>query len=436
MDFEFTKTGFVADAIIAHLRNGNYPTDEEAVFLDRIPIIDLLRQRVFETDFPFLLDAIKRDSGPAAGFACSLLRKYAQQEQVKSLFQVRWASATTFLKNRLIWRLLDDPDLSQEWHKSLRDFVFDEWASFRDFNLKFLGTSHQGICNIISRIGDPSFPKSKKWIYLCCIPTVVESREAAQALLNMGKSLSDPFARETAEEVLQRFLPDTIDDISDQKPAQKVNELGSPAFVADAVISYLRKGNLPTEKEADYLNRLPIIDRLRSRITQSDLSLVLDVIDKESGEIAGLYLSFLRNFDLNPDIQAHLRKKWETATPFLKAHLMWRILDDSSLPVDWHEKLFDFVLNEWKTFQMVSLKFLGSSETVILQALKRIGDSGFPDSKKWAYLCRVPEVAEDQEAARALVNLGLSLKDPFTRKVAKVLLERFFQERAVEAASV
>jgi hypothetical protein len=58
--------------------------------------------------------------------------------------------------------------------------------------------------------------------------------------------------------------------------------------------------------------------------------------------------------------------------------------------------------------------------------LRRLGDPSFPESKKWAYLCRVPQVAEDQEAAKSLVTMGLLMQDEFTRHVAGVLLDRFF----------
>lgn len=209
-------------------------------------------------------------------------------------------------------------------------------------------------------------------------------------------------------------------------------ELGTLNIVADAVVSYIRVGHLPTEEEADVLNRLPQINLLRTRIKEEDLAWVFDVLEKRSGEVAGLYLSFLRQYTKRPEVQARLRERWESAAPFLRAHLMWRILDDPDLPEEWHQRLFDFVLAEWSTFQQVSLKFLGTPQTVVVQALKRIGDPSFPDSKKWAYLCRVPEVAEDQEAAKALVALGLQMKDPFTREVAQKLLDRFFQTKQHE----
>jgi hypothetical protein len=426
MDFAFAATGFVADAIIDHLRSGNYPTDSEAIFLDRRPLIDGLRQRINENDIPRLLNIVRVESGPRAGLACSLLRNFVQQDQVKSCFEARWASATAFLKNRLMWRLLDIPELPQAWHRRFFDFILNEWSTFRDFNLVFYGGSQQALGSILSRMMDQSFPDSKKWIYPCSAIGVVEDQGAVRALVHLGRSMNDPFAREVADALLQRFFPDEGHNGAECGATPGREAALDLCFVADAIISYLRKGNLPTEEEADYLNRLPIIDELRGRIGEGDQQWVFEIVERESGEVGGLYLSLLRRLDSQANVQLRLHKRWEVADAFLKAHLMWRILDDPYLPPEWHEKLFDFVLKEWDTFNKVSLKFLGDSQTVVLQALKRIGDSTFPDTKKWAYLCRVPQAAEDKEAARALVTLGLSMSDKFTQQVAEVLLKRFF----------
>ncbi len=198
------------------------------------------------------------------------------------------------------------------------------------------------------------------------------------------------------------------------------------AILAEAILVEMRRGAVPAESDADYLNRLPIVDELRTRIKEQDLAWIWPVIDGERGERLGLYLSLLRNFTKRPEVQSRLRERWGSATPFGRAHLIWRILDDPDLPQEWHRTLFAFVLENWEDFQRVSLKFLGTPQTVVVQALKRIADPSFPGSKKWAYLCRVPTVADDPDAAKALVSVGLLMKDEFTREVAAELLRRFF----------
>ncbi len=200
------------------------------------------------------------------------------------------------------------------------------------------------------------------------------------------------------------------------------------AFIASAVMERIRKGEgfLPDEQAADMLNRLPLIDHLRQKVLASDLSWIQGAISEQKPELAGLMLSLLRKFDTTPATQGFLAGKWQTASPFLKAHLMWRLLDAESMSDDKKREILDFVLNNWSVFNVVSAKFLGSPDTIVSAARSRLADPSFPASKKWSYLCRVVEPATDKSAAKALISLYLNDPDEFTRHVARALLDRFF----------
>ena len=108
------------------------------------------------------------------------------------------------------------------------------------------------------------------------------------------------------------------------------------------------------------------------------------------------------------------------------SHRHFFIRQEAAKKVADRRRLFDFVLEEWPTFREVSLRFLGAPETVVPQMLVRITDPTYLETKKWACLCRVPEAAQDRNAAKALVGLGQHLSDPFAREVSTVLLKRFF----------
>lgn len=430
MRYDFLETDIVADALLQHMRKGQLPAEKEAGSLDRMPLIEKLRERIGENDVSWLLDVVKEETGARAGLACSLLRKYVLEKQVQQIFVSRWNTAPPYLQNRIMWRLLDDEKLaaSSQWRARFLDFVLSEWETFRDFNLTYYGTVPEAAGRIVARVEDPGFIKSKKWIYLCCIPDVVPDPRVARALLRfLADSLgdSDPFVQHVAETMLHEFISEKRQATA-RSTAPEELEFKALEYVADVLIEYLRDGCQPTEREGDVLNRLPIIDAMRQQVTERDLTWIFEGLQRESGEVAGLYLSLLRKFTGDADVQQRLRDRWSTATPFLKAHLMWRILDDPDLPQEWHERLFAFVLEKWGTFQQVSLKFLGTPQTVVTQALRRLGDPSFPASKKWAYLCRVPEVAEDREAARALLSLGRNMSDPFAQEVAGTLLKRFY----------
>lgn len=195
-------------------------------------------------------------------------------------------------------------------------------------------------------------------------------------------------------------------------------------------MTHMRNGHFPGNAEADWLNRFPLIDALRTRVQETDVQRLLGIVEDGDGPSAGFALSLVRHYSTEPEVKTRIQARWESASPYLKCHLLWRLLDDPELPEAWHRKLFNFILEAWDTFRQTQIKFMGTPQNVIPRALRRIGDPSFPESKKWAYLCCVPEVADDQIAARALVSLGLRSSDPFTQEVAKQLLNRFFVEHA------
>lgn len=120
-----------------------------------------------------------------------------------------------------------------------------------------------------------------------------------------------------------------------------------------------------------------------------------------------------------------MRELWLGASPYVRSHLLWRLLDDEELPSAWHSQLFEFVLQNWHTFRGSVVQFLGpDDEHVVIRALERYGDPSFPRSKKWAYLCSVACASNYPDAIRALLSIGLESNEPFTRQVAQTLVGR------------
>ena len=434
MMYEFLRSDFVADALVNSFEQGRFPDDGQALLFDRRFIIDGLRSRLSPTFVPMLMRVVNTQSGPSAGLAAALLRPHIQVPEVHTAFQKRWKSASPYLRNRLMWQLLSDRNLSTYWQETFLHFLITDWEVCRDFHYAFYGPREQALDRFLHRLGDSSLADGEKWIYLCCALGEVRDRNAADALSSLGSTMG-AFAQRLTKALVERIFASAETAPREHRSPDLEQDRPGLGLAADAVAQFLRLGHVPTEQEADWLNRLPIVDLLRSRMTEDDLRWVWPAIENESGERLGLHLSLLRKFTTRQGVQQRLQQRWQTADAFGRAHLIWRILDDPQLPEEWHQKLFRFVLSDWEQFQKVSLKFLGTPSTVVQQTLKRIGDTSFPDSKKWAYLCRVPTVSDDSEAAKALVSLGLLMRDAFTKEVAAELLNRFFAKPKSAAAA-
>src|ERR1044072_3838692 len=201
----FYKSEFLADAIICSLRRGELPTPEESEEIDSRPVIDGLRCKVEVQDVAWLLELGKGRTGATPGLATSLLRNHIADPRVLECFEARWEGAEPYVKNRLMWRLLDRTQATEWWRDRFLRFVLDEREIFRTFNHSFYGNGTEGIYNLLSRLGDTSFPDSKRWVYLCCLPDVLEDRSAVKSLLSLGLSSADRFERGVAGELLRRL---------------------------------------------------------------------------------------------------------------------------------------------------------------------------------------------------------------------------------------
>lgn len=207
----------------------------------------------------------------------------------------------------------------------------------------------------------------------------------------------------------------------------------SPRFVARAVLNSLAAGNCLEGEVADILNRTPFVDSLRQCVEVDEVrGWILPELDKRlDPRSQGLLLSLLKNYCRDGETAKHLRRQWETAEPLLRAHLLCRILDDQSISMEWHEKLFAFVLDHSQEFVAVSRLFMGSPENAVAGAKERFLNPSYPASKKWVNLCRVALVSSDVEAAHEyMVAVAGSTEDEFIGRVASELDRRFLTQKS------
>ena len=425
------EVDFITDGVLKYLRNKSGDitasvSGDEARYLDRIPYVEMLRSKITDDDLPWLMDALKNGEDGLAGLACSLLDKYvSSHREVRELFEEMWKVGSPYLNNRIMWRLLEFKDTAEAMHDEFVRFINAEWTSFRDFNLQFY--SPDAVGDIMQRL--VSKPAHKKWVYLYCVPEVVADPKEARKIIELGMYMDQPHMKEAAQAILKEYWP--REDSDGPSRVEVPPEDASAGLAAKGILEILRETRKLDESIADQFNRRPLIDELRKHITDEDRdNWVLEGAAGDKVEHAGLCLSFLQKYDTQPAIIDFLRGHWENASPRIKAHLLWRILDDVNLPQDWHEKLFAFMLAHPLEFHSASLKFIGTPETVVQRVRERMQTApydGRPETKRWAYLCRVAGVAaQPEEAIEFLRHARENEELEFVRQVATSLLERFY----------
>lgn len=207
------------------------------------------------------------------------------------------------------------------------------------------------------------------------------------------------------------------------------DDLGSLPFVADAVVRSLRHGQLPEAGEAECLNQARLVDRMRTFVREDDAEWLLALAETQEPCLAGLAATLLQPVADREDVSIRLQQLWKsTSSPYLRTILTWRLLDNPRLDFGaWNRPLFDFLMQEWPVAKEQILQFWSSPEEVVPRVMRRLADPSVPASKKWVYLCNLPEVAADPAEARAILEGAAEmLEDPFAQEVAARLLARFY----------
>lgn len=199
------ESNAVADAAIERTRSGSFPNEADAAALDRRPLIDLLRRAIKSDVVVLLLNELRSGSGAAFGLAVNLLRHPMREPRVRAALESEWLTASLYMKNRIMWRLLDCEDLAPPWHDQFRHFASSE-LDVQAFNKIFYGSPHNALKSLVSRLADPIFPISEKWIYLCCAPGAPEDDpRAVDAVVHLGLLIPDTVAQVIAKLLVERL---------------------------------------------------------------------------------------------------------------------------------------------------------------------------------------------------------------------------------------
>lgn len=189
----------LADRFLEEGRSGRRFTVEDADTYNTSQVMRAIRPRIIEADLDWILPQLAEVSDARAGLYIGILSKWVTTNSVRKFLQAHWRSATPYVRTQLLWRILDDPDLSSEWHRTLFDFILAEWDEFQNASRKFLGPAHELILSrALERYADEAWPMAKKWAYLCSAMGATDYPGALKLVLKLGETSGDEFQAEVA----------------------------------------------------------------------------------------------------------------------------------------------------------------------------------------------------------------------------------------------
>ena len=99
-----------------------------------------------------MLQIAESETGSRPAFALALVRHACSEPatagRLRCLFDER-ATADTGLACHLVWRVLDDPDLPDDWHKRLFNYLMDNWDAWKRHLAEFKEPGPGGMIAVI-----------------------------------------------------------------------------------------------------------------------------------------------------------------------------------------------------------------------------------------------------------------------------------------------
>jgi len=124
-------------------------------------------------------------------FVLRFMRVVKDHPGIRTFLCDQWDQTNDFnIQISLMWRMLDYPDLEQEYHTKIYQCIKDHFNEFYDDIWKAT----------TQRLSDQRYPESKKWIYLCAA-CAYKDKGKVRELLAQYQASSIPFVAKVAEEL-------------------------------------------------------------------------------------------------------------------------------------------------------------------------------------------------------------------------------------------
>ena len=191
-------------------------------------------------------------------------------------------------------------------------------------------------------------------------------------------------------------------------------------YVAKKVIEDIRNGRNLDKDLCDALCAYPEMDYLREVVHPDDADYIIDLWKSGKEPVRSLVFGLLHPLGENKKVKEFLKNLWEETTDYkIKLLLLWRLLDNSYLDVEFHRSIYSFVQDNYKEFIDEVIKF--AKGDVITYAKDRLEDKRFPESKAWIYLIIAASVEENIDS---LLNQYENSKASIVAEVVKHLKEK------------
>lgn len=183
---------YVAERIVEDLRTNKQLNEDLAEALNSYEWLGNLRKLITVKDKDWLRQIILANQSPVGELCINLMHSIREEKDVKEFLFDLWRAPSSkyWTKMQVMWRLLDYPDLSEDIHKNIYEFMRSDWNKWITYVVEKFGGKNEVLESSKERLSNPSFPESKAWVYLCIAAASDNSTDAKNLIAKYARSKS------------------------------------------------------------------------------------------------------------------------------------------------------------------------------------------------------------------------------------------------------
>lgn len=195
-------------------------------------------------------------------------------------------------------------------------------------------------------------------------------------------------------------------------------------YIADKVLEDLRNNGELKDDLADVLNSYQWLVFWRQRISVEDKEWLKETVLAKKSHTSELCITLMHPLREENDIKELLFSLWNSPSSdyFTKMQVMWRLLDYADLSDKTINEIYQYVFADWNTWLPYMVKKFGGADRAYENCIERLNNPGFPESKKWVYLCILVGSSKIDEA-KTVISRYKDSKTSINVLVAKDLIE-------------
>jgi len=180
------------NSVVDRIRSGT-ATKEEYNMVHTIPHTRFIAAQIGKADADWLAAACLSDDAVRRMAAWRLTRKIPHLPQIREAVRKCWnQNLDEMERNVILWRLLDDPELPDDFHRAIWDWTEEHPNSFVDWLVEYMKPrTEEGFFlmdDMEESLDKPENPRSKHWIYVTSSCLYARANPAETAYLKKASA--------------------------------------------------------------------------------------------------------------------------------------------------------------------------------------------------------------------------------------------------------